>query len=98
TFIQAWMRDAVVVSLDVNPDGVLDREQIGVHAGNEAGLERTVREIVATPALRARYVERARAYVKATHSLKNAAELVQMFDDCSQRGARLDQNTAPADS
>jgi glycosyltransferase involved in cell wall biosynthesis len=85
TFIQAWMRDAVIVSLDVNPDRVLDLEELGVHAGTEEGLERAVRALLRSPALRHRYVERARTYVKATHSLRNAAKLVQLIDACSQR-------------
>ncbi len=42
TFIEAWLRDAVVVSLDVNPDRVLDRERVGIHAGSEENLARQV--------------------------------------------------------
>jgi glycosyltransferase involved in cell wall biosynthesis len=40
TFIQAWMRDVAVVSLHVNPDGVFDREGVGIHAGSEDELMR----------------------------------------------------------
>jgi glycosyltransferase involved in cell wall biosynthesis len=84
TFIQAWMRGAVIVSLDVNPDGVLDSEKLGIHAGSEEGLERAVRELLSTPALRTRYAGRARAYVKANHSLLNAARLVDLIDACAR--------------
>jgi glycosyltransferase involved in cell wall biosynthesis len=84
TFIQAWLRDAVVVSLTVNPDQVLDSNQIGVHAGTEEGLAGAVRSLLMNPAERAGYAQRARAYARATHSVRNAGTLVEMIDACAR--------------
>lgn len=80
TFIQSWIRDVVVVSLEVNPDGVLDAEGVGIHAGSEEGLADAVRRLVADPAARMRYAERARRYARATHSLRNAELLVDLIE------------------
>ena len=83
TFVQAWLRDAVVVSLDVNPDQVLDTERVGIHAGTEAGLEKAVRYLLTDPAARADYAERARAYAQSTHSVTNISKLTEMIDECA---------------
>jgi len=86
TFIEAWLRDAVVVSLDVDPDGVLQREGVGIHAGSEEQLQSAVRALVLDPAARAGYVERARRYVRAKHSLRNADQLVRLIESGSPGG------------
>ncbi|HTT04839.1 MAG TPA: glycosyltransferase [Steroidobacteraceae bacterium] len=80
TFIEAWLRDAVVVSLDVDPDGVLEREGAGIHAGSEERLQSAVRALLLDPAARAGYIERARRYVRAKHSLRNAELLVRLIE------------------
>jgi len=83
TFVQAWLRDAVVVSLSVNPDRVLDTDNVGVHAGTEAGLASAVRNLLRDPQARAGYVQRGRAHARATHSVMNAAKLTELIDACA---------------
>jgi glycosyltransferase involved in cell wall biosynthesis len=84
TFIQAWQRDVAVVSLDVNPDDVLQREGVGIHAVSEQGLSQAVRTLVTKPAVRAGYIQRAREYVRSQHSLRNSAMLVQLIDSLAR--------------
>ena len=83
TFVQAWLREAVVVSLTVNPDGVLDGQQIGIHAETEAGLEKAVRHLLTDSAARGGYAQRARAYARTTHSVRNIGKLTEMIDACT---------------
>ena len=83
TFVQAWLRDAAVVSLSVNPDRVLDSDNVGVHAGTEEGLARAVRKLLTDPEARAGYVQRARAHAKSKHSVTNAARLTELIDACA---------------
>jgi glycosyltransferase involved in cell wall biosynthesis len=85
TFIQAWLREAVVVSLTVNPDRVLDTNRVGIHAQTEEGLVRAVRELLTDAAARAGYAERARLYARTAHSVRNAETLVEMIDACAAR-------------
>jgi len=83
TFVQAWLRDAVVVSLTVNPDGVLDGKNIGVHAGTETALQAAVRHLLTDPEARAGYAQRARDYARLTHSVRNIGKLTEMIDACA---------------
>jgi glycosyltransferase involved in cell wall biosynthesis len=83
TFIQAWLRDVAVVSLTVNPDGVLDTKRVGIHAGTEEDLSRAVRTLLTDPAVRDGYVERGRAHARLEHSVRNAAKLVELIDGCA---------------
>ena len=80
TFIQAWMREVPVVSLHIDPDGVLDREAVGVHAETEERLVQAVRMLVMDPVKRAEYAARARKHAMLRHSMQNARLLVQLID------------------
>lgn len=79
TYIQAWQRETPVVSLDVNPDGVLDREGVGIHAGSLARLAAAVRQFASNPALRAEFGTRARQYALRNHSMRNADAVAALF-------------------
>ena len=83
TFVQAWLRQAVVVSLTVNPDRVLDGQGLGIYAGTEEGLEKAVRHLLTDPVARAEYAGRARAYAQSTHSVRNIDKLTEMIDACA---------------
>jgi glycosyltransferase involved in cell wall biosynthesis len=80
TFIQAWMRQVPVVSLTVNPDQVLNKEAVGIHAGSEQALAEAVRALVTNPALLSEYATRAQAYAKRYHSMHNAELLAALID------------------
>lgn len=80
TFIQAWLRDVAVVSLNVNPDGVFDGEGVGIHAGSEDELARAVRRLIADAPLRSGYVLRGQRYAARSHSMQNVQRLVQLID------------------
>jgi glycosyltransferase involved in cell wall biosynthesis len=81
TFIQAWMREVPVVSLHVNPDGVFDRERVGIHAaGSEERLYQAVRRLISDPKLRSKYAACARIYVEKRHSVRNVRLLEKLID------------------
>jgi glycosyltransferase involved in cell wall biosynthesis len=79
TFIQAWMRKVPVVSLCVNPDGVLDQNKMGFCSGTYEKMLEKVVELIKNPALRDEMGERAQAYAFEKHSEKNIAGLVQLL-------------------
>jgi glycosyltransferase involved in cell wall biosynthesis len=83
TFIQAWQRDAVVVSVQVNPDQVFERERVGICAGSEAELQQAVRRLLLDPDLREQYARRGRLHAESRHSLRNAEMLVALIDSCA---------------
>jgi glycosyltransferase involved in cell wall biosynthesis len=92
TFIQAWMREVPVVSLNIDPDGVLGREAVGICAQSEARLAQAVRRLLTVPGERAEYGVRARRYAMLRHSMRNVEWLAQLIDsaDVSSRPVSLD--------
>ena len=79
TFIQAWLRDVAVVSLQVDPDQVLERRRVGIIARSEPALVSAVRGLIDNPQLRAEYLQRGRVHAIEHHSLRNADELVRLL-------------------
>jgi glycosyltransferase involved in cell wall biosynthesis len=79
TFIQAWLRDVVVVSLQVDPDHLLEQRGVGIVAHSEAGLVSAVRNLIDDPDARAAYRERGRVHAIEHHSLRNAEDLVGLL-------------------
>jgi glycosyltransferase involved in cell wall biosynthesis len=80
TFIQAWMREVPVVSLAVDPDGVMTREAIGICAGSEEGMVRAVRMLASDARLRGEYGLRGKQHAHRRHSLANARLLAQLLE------------------
>lgn len=80
TFVQAWLRDVVVVSLSVDPDQVLEQQHVGIAAHSESELVAAVRSLIEKPDMRASYALRGRQHAAARHSLSNAEELARLID------------------
>jgi glycosyltransferase involved in cell wall biosynthesis len=83
TFIQSWLREVAVVSLNVDPDDVLQRQQVGILARTEAALHQAVRGLIESAELRSGYAARGRQHAAVRHSLRNAQELVRLIEGCS---------------
>jgi glycosyltransferase involved in cell wall biosynthesis len=80
TFIQAWLREVPVISLAVNPDGILDRAAVGIHARTETALTEAVRRLVEDRVLRNQLARNAGQHAREYHSLRNAERLAQVID------------------
>ncbi len=81
TFIQAWLRGVPVVSLAVNPDGVLDRASVGMHAESEDELAQATRRLLEDHGFRDRLARNARGYAQEFHSMKNAQRLADVLEE-----------------
>ncbi len=79
TFIQAWYRNTVVVSFDVDPDGVLQKHNIGMVARSPAALARIIEELVCDDLLREKIAARALNYATIEHGLENADRLASII-------------------
>jgi glycosyltransferase involved in cell wall biosynthesis len=79
TFIQAWLRDVAVVSLNVDPDGVLDGKQVGIIAHSEPALCQSGRRLIEDAGARAAFVRRAREHALLHHSLRNVQDLTRLI-------------------
>jgi glycosyltransferase involved in cell wall biosynthesis len=82
TFIQAWMRRVPVVSMDVDPDGVLGDEGVGFFAnGNYDALRDSVERLATDDNLRNAMGIRAQEYAFSQHSQANIQRLVDIIED-----------------
>ncbi len=79
TFIQAWQRAVPVVSLGINPDGVLDRQTTGLLAASEQQLAQIVRQLIEDRPFRDRLARGAVAHATEFHSMRNAQLLEQVI-------------------
>jgi glycosyltransferase involved in cell wall biosynthesis len=78
-FIQAWMRGVPVVSLSVNPDGLLDGESLGFASGSEERLYEDVAKLIENPALRDTMARKARAFAIDEFSEKNVDRIADLM-------------------
>ena len=80
TFIQAWMRKVPVVSLNADPDGLLQDTGLGAFAqGNEKLLADKVEELINDKQLREDMGERAQAFAYDSHAPANIEKLVSVL-------------------
>lgn len=81
TFIQAWMRNVPVISLEVDPDNVLATQRIGRCSRDLATLITDVKEVLYTKTLRQTMGNHARAYAFRNHTLENFQEILDLFEE-----------------
>ncbi len=79
TFIQAWMRKVPVLTLGIDPDGLIKSEGLGAVAQDYAQLVENVRLFVRDQRLRAECGEAAMNYALRNHSLQNAGVLADLL-------------------
>jgi glycosyltransferase involved in cell wall biosynthesis len=86
TFIQSWLRGVPVLSLTVNPDGVLDGETLGVHAGSPQRLAEQMRRLIRDREWHEGMSRGAARYAREFHSMRNADRLVEIIGGCTPAG------------
>lgn len=77
TFIQAWMRRTPVVSLNVDPDGVIKRHQLGFHSDTLPQLISDVKLLLVNCSLRKQMGENAYRYVAEEHNIEKTADSLE---------------------
>jgi glycosyltransferase involved in cell wall biosynthesis len=83
TFIQAWMRSVPVLTMGVNPDGILNEDSLGGCYASTEGLADAIRERVSNPARLASTGEVARQFAIREFSMKNASELAALITNAT---------------
>ena len=78
TFIQAWARFVPVISLQVDPDGVIAKHQLGFWSGDFPRMVSHVRALIHEPELAMAMGNNGRAYVEREHDVtENVRKLDQ---------------------
>ncbi|MGI9259349.1 MAG: glycosyltransferase family 4 protein [Gammaproteobacteria bacterium] len=88
TFIQAWMRQVPVVSLNVDPDRLLSEKGLGRVCGTEARLHEESRRLIDDAKLREELGTKCRDYALENHSNKNMLTLINLICADSEGEAR----------
>jgi glycosyltransferase involved in cell wall biosynthesis len=88
TFVQAWLRETPVVSLAVDPGGVLRRHGMGTCSGSFRQMVQDVRRLLRDKSLREEMGIRARAYAVTEHNLADKLErYARLFEAlCNESG------------
>jgi glycosyltransferase involved in cell wall biosynthesis len=79
TFIQAWMRGVPVVSLNSNPEGLLDRKQMGCISGSYEQLCRDVLCLIRDDGLRSDMGNKAKNYARRYFSMENVSVIKKIL-------------------
>ena len=86
TFVQSWLRETPVVSLQVDPGGVLSREKVGLCSGSFERLVEDVSRLLSNVENRMEMGRRARAYAEKIHGLRqNTGKINRLFEQFAQR-------------
>jgi len=79
TFIQAWMRQVPVVSLHVNPDNILSRNQVGFYSKTYDGLRNDVENLISNSKVREQLGRNSKNFSFENHVDKEAQKLINEF-------------------
>jgi len=70
TYIQAWMRETPVVTLNCDPDDIIKHNKIGFHSGSFKQLVNDVIYLIENEVIRANMGKKAREYALGNHDIK----------------------------
>jgi glycosyltransferase involved in cell wall biosynthesis len=73
-FLQAWQAKCPVVSLTIDPDGVIEKYDIGRVSRNLDTMTADVDRLMTDDVLRARITSNGIAYVEEHHAIKTVAD------------------------
>ena len=82
TYIQAWMREIPVVTLNVDPDDLLEKKKIGFHSRSFDQMVKHIRYLIENEDERREMGKRAREYAIENHSIeKIGKKYLEIFKD-----------------
>jgi len=86
TFIQAWMRETPTVSLNVDPDDVIEKNKLGFHSGAFEQMVKDVRFLIENKKVRQEMGRNARKYAIEEYDInKIVPTYIKLFESLSNR-------------
>jgi glycosyltransferase involved in cell wall biosynthesis len=87
TFIQAWMRETPVVSLNADPDSVITNEGLGFLSGDPDKMEDDIRRLIGNRDLVANIGRRSRRYAVEKYDIIRIADrYIELFEKMATDG------------
>lgn len=74
TYIQAWMRETPVVTLNSDPDDLIKGKRLGFHSGSFKQLDKDVGYLIENEDVRREMGKRAREYALKNHDIKKVGK------------------------
>jgi glycosyltransferase involved in cell wall biosynthesis len=74
TFLEAWMRGAPVVSMDIDPDGCLARHGMGLTTGGVGETAQGILDLIGDPRRRDAMARAARFFAESRHGIDSVAD------------------------
>lgn len=74
TYIQAWMRETPVVTLQCDPDGVIEANRLGFHSKTFEQLVKDVRHLIENDKIRTQMGANARVFAMENHNIEKSAD------------------------
>jgi glycosyltransferase involved in cell wall biosynthesis len=74
TYLHSWALGVPAYTIEVDPDGIIERHRIGGVAGSIEGLVAAVRALIADPEARRDMSRRARKYVEENHDVEDRGD------------------------
>ena len=79
TFIQAWLTNVLVISLNVNPDNLLTKHQVGILSGSFNKTVDDLNEIIVNKEKRNNITNNAKKFCLKNYSMKNIDKIENLF-------------------
>lgn len=81
TFLQSWANGTPVVSLSIDPDGIIEKKRLGICAnGNLELLKEEIRRLITNRDLRIEMGDKSRVHITETHRVETVGpKYVEMF-------------------
>lgn len=88
TYLHSWVHGVPTLTIEIDPDGIIESYRIGEATGTFEGLVSAVRRIFTDPSLRTGMSERARRYVEEHHDIRDRADdHIRLFDRILKRSS-----------
>jgi len=82
TFIQAWLSNTLILSLNVDPDNVFSKDEMGIYFENDIeNLKQSLKEILDDSSLLDSYTSKAFKYANKKYSLRNIEKIKDTFEN-----------------
>jgi glycosyltransferase involved in cell wall biosynthesis len=86
TYLHAWVHGVPVITMEIDPDGILEANGIGIVTGTFDGLVEAVRALRSHRAVRSGMSERAIRYVGANHDIRDRGDdYIRLFESVLSR-------------
>ncbi len=85
TYIQSWLNEAIVISLNVDPDNILEKNHIGFKINNEIEIKYLILKLYQNQNILNKIGKRAYKYAESNHNInKNLNKLVEIIEKYSE--------------